>query len=76
LESEQYPRLEELNQRFKGGKIYACGYTIIEYILFKFGQNKLIKLIQNYGDLQGVFNVSDEQFCRDWYEFVKVKYLK
>ena len=76
LESGQYPRLEELNQRLKGGKIYACGYTIVEYILFKFGQDKLIKLIQNYGDLQGVFNVSDEQFSRDWYEFVKVKYLK
>ena len=76
LENGQYPGLEELNQRLKGGKIYSCGYTIIEYILFKFGQDDLIKLIQNYGDVQRVFNVSEKQFSRDWYEFIKLKYLK
>jgi len=76
LSNGQYPGIAELNQRLKGGKIYSCGYTIIEYILSKYGQDNLINLIKNFGDLQKTFNVSDDQFCKDWYQFAKVKYLK
>lgn len=76
LNNGQYPGLAELNSRISGGKIYSCGFTIIEYILFKFGQDNLIKLIINYGDIQRVFNMSDDQFLRGWHEFVKLKYLK
>jgi len=76
LNNRQYPAISELNNRLKGGKIYSCGYTIIEYILFKYGKDNLINLIKNYGDLKKTFNVADDQFCKGWYEFVKEKYLK
>jgi hypothetical protein len=76
LNSGQYPGIFELNNRFKGGKIYSCGYTIIEYILSKYGQGNFINLIKNYGDLKSTFNVTDDQFCKEWYDFVKEKYLK
>ena len=76
LNNEQYPSISELNNRLKGGKIYSCGYTLIEYILSKYGQDNFINLIKNYGDLKRTFNVTDEQFCKDWYEFLKQKYLK
>jgi hypothetical protein len=76
LNNGQYPGLAELNNRLKGGKIYSCGFTIIEYILSKYGQENLIKLIQNYGDLKTTFNVTEDQFCNEWYEFVKMNYLK
>lgn len=76
LNNGQHPSIAELNDRLKGGKIYTCGFTIIEYILWKYGQKDLIKLIQNYGDLKTTFNITEEQFCNDWYEFVKEKYLK
>lgn len=75
LSNGQYPSIAELNNRLKGGKIYSCGYTIIEYILSKYGQDNFISLIKNYGDLKRSFNVTDDQFCKDWYEFVKQKYL-
>lgn len=75
LNNGQYPGITELNNRKKGSKIYHCGFTIIEYILFKYGQDNLIKLIENYGDLKTTFNITEEQFCSDWYEFVKTKYL-
>jgi hypothetical protein len=71
----QYPGIAELNNRMKGGKIYSCGFTIIEYILYKYGQDQFINLIKNYGDLKATFNVTEEQFCDEWYEFVKTKYL-
>jgi len=76
LNNGQYPTLAELNDRLKGGKIYSCGYTIIEFILEKYGRDKLIQLIKNYGDLKTTFGITADQFCEDWYEFVKEKYLK
>ena len=76
LNNGQYPGISELNNRLKGGKIYSCGYTIIEYILAKYGKDNFIKLIKNYGNLQNTFNVTDDQFCKEWYEFVKEKYLR
>ena len=76
LNNGQFPNITELNSRLKGGKIYSCGYTIIEYILAKYGQDNFLTLIKNYGDLKRTFNVTDDQFCKDWYEFVKEKYLK
>jgi hypothetical protein len=76
LNSGQYPAITELNNRLKGGKIYSCGFTIIEYILVRYGRDGFIKLIENYGNLKMTFNVTEEQFCNGWYEFVKTKYLK
>jgi hypothetical protein len=76
LNSGQYPNISELNNRLKGGKIYSCGYTIIDYILSKYGQDNFISLIESYGDLKKTLNVTDDQFCKDWYDFVKAKYLK
>lgn len=75
LSNEQYPSITELNNRLKGGKIYSCGFTIIEYIIYKYGQDNYIQLIKNYGDLKRTFNISEEQFCKEWFEFVKTKYL-
>ena len=48
LNNGQYPGISELNNRLKGGKIYSCGYTIIEYILSKYGRDNFISLIKNY----------------------------
>ncbi len=76
LNNGQYPGIAELNSRLKGGKIYSCGYTIIEYILTQYSQDGLITLIKNYGDLKKTFNVTDDVFSKDWYAFVKEKYLK
>ena len=76
LNNGQHPNIAELNNRIKGGKIYSCGFTIIEYILFKYGQEDFIRLIENFGDLKTTFNVTDEQFCNEWYGFIKKKYLK
>ena len=72
----QYPSIAELNDRLKGGKIYSCGFTIIEYIIAKYGEDNFIQLIKNYGNLKATFNITEEQFCKEWYEFVNTKYLK
>ena len=76
LNNGTYPSIAELNNRVKGGKIYTCGYTIIEYIQSKYGEEKFIELIKNYGNLEKILSITDDQFCKEWYEFIKEKYLK
>lgn len=75
LINESVPNISELNTRSKGSKIYKVGYTIIEYIIHQYGQDKLIELIKNYGSLSKTFGVTEDQFCKDWHAFVKQKYL-
>ncbi|SHN24755.1 hypothetical protein [Mucilaginibacter sp. OK098] len=72
--NNSFPDLNELNNRIKGSKIYKVGYTIIEYLLNKYGQDKLITLIASYGNLK-VLNTTDSSFANGWHEFVKEKYL-
>ncbi|MDB5202750.1 MAG: hypothetical protein JWQ27_2159 [Ferruginibacter sp.] len=71
----KYPDLNELNSRTKGGKIYDVGYTIVEYILKKYGRGKLLELMLSYGDLQQTLQLSDSEFSKNWYDFVNEKYL-
>jgi hypothetical protein len=75
LRNGKYPSISELNTRYKGQKIYAYGYTLIEFILDKYQRAKLVELIQNYGDLKKTFGITDEQFSQDWYGFVREKYI-
>lgn len=70
----KYPQISELSNRSKGQKIYTCGYTIIEYILKEYGKDKLIELIESYGDLKKVLNLTEEQFSSNWHHFIKNKY--
>jgi len=74
LKNGKYPQISELNNRSKGQKIYTCGYTIIEYILKEYGKDKLIELIESYGDLKNILNLTEEQFSSNWYQFIKIKY--
>lgn len=70
----RYPSISELNDRAKGGKIYSCGYTLVEFIITTFGQPKLLELIQNYGDIPRTFKRSEEELAADWHRFLIKKY--
>jgi hypothetical protein len=75
LQNGKYPSLAELSDRMKGGKIYECGYTLVEYILSEYGKENLIALIANYGNVQTTFHVSEAKFSKGWYDFISRKYL-
>lgn len=70
------PSLDELNNRSKGGKIYTCGYTIIEYILENYGQSKLLELVDHYGNISGTLGIDETGFMQAWYQYVKGKYSR
>ena len=65
------PTLENLN---KSNQIYNVGYTIIEYIVEKWGKDKLPVLITSYVDIENVLKVSESDFEKGWIDYVKEKY--
>jgi hypothetical protein len=73
LVNQKPPALSELN-RFSNTYIYEVGYFIAEYIVETKGYSVLKVLIQNNGNLKQTLNTDDEEFTKDWFEFVKKKY--
>ncbi len=63
--------LKELNS---SNQIYNVGYTIIEYIVEKWGRDKLPVLITSYVDVNTVLGVSESDFEKGWMEFVDENY--
>ncbi len=51
----------------KGNQIYNVGYTIVEYIVQKWGREKLPDLISTYVDIPTVLNVSEAEFEKGWW---------
>jgi len=71
LKTDTAINLKELNSR----QIHQVAYTLTEYIMQKYGHDKLVELLVNYGNIPKVLGVTNEQFTKDWYAFVKQKYL-
>lgn len=65
------PTLMSLNN---SGQIYNVGYTIIEYVVEKWGKDKLPLLITSYVDIETVLGVSESDFEKGWKDFVNEKY--
>ncbi len=65
------PSLEYLSN---SNQIYNIGYTIIEYIVEKWGVKRLPDLITSYVDIKEVLKVSQSDFEKGWTDFVDEKY--
>ena len=64
-------RLEDLSN---SNQIYNVGYTIIDYIVEKWGREKLPALITSYVDIKSVLEVSESDFEKGWVDYVNEKY--
>ena len=65
------PTLRSLNN---SNQVYNVGYTIMEYVATNWGEDKFPELIREYGDLQKVLGVTEDEFEKGWWEFVEAKY--
>jgi hypothetical protein len=65
------PTLKSLNN---SNQVYNVGYTIIEYVVEKWGRDKLPSLIKSYVDIEAVLKISESDFEKGWMEFVDEKY--
>ena len=73
LVSQKPPSLYTLNE-FSNPNIYEVGYFIAQFIAETHGTTALKSLIQNNGNLEDTLNISDEEFTKQWFAFVKKKY--
>ncbi len=65
------PTLKGLNN---SNQIYNVGYTIPEYLISKYGKDKLPQFIKSYCDFEKVLGVPEKEFEKGWKKFVKEKY--
>ncbi len=65
------PTLNHLNE---SGQIYNVGYTIIDYVVAKWGKDKIPLLISSYVDIETILGVTEFDFEKGWIEFVNEKY--
>lgn len=65
------PSLQELNS---SNQIYNVGYTIIEFLVNKWGKDKLPEFIRSYCDFENVLGVSEKEFEQAWQEYVEANY--
>jgi hypothetical protein len=56
-------------------KIHQVAYSLTEYILEKYGHDKLIDLVTSFGDTQKAFGITEEQFTKEWQAYFNKKYL-
>ncbi|WP_346316304.1 hypothetical protein [Chitinophaga sp. YIM B06452] len=67
------PSLKELNE-FSSPRIYEVGYFIAQFIAETHGTIALRSLIRNNGNLKDTLKLTDDEFTRQWFAFVKKKH--
>jgi hypothetical protein len=73
LTQGDYPALEELGE---SGKVYDIGYVLIDYIKTTWGTKNLNHLIRTNGNIQASLGLSETEFERKFYDYVKDKYMQ
>jgi len=70
--ASSYPTIESLEQH--PFNIYKVGYFLIDFIVSKWGQEKLVELVNSNGDIKLTLKVTIKDFERMWLSFLKNKY--
>ena len=68
------PTLDELNTYPGNSKIFRMGYLLVDYIVENWNRAALVSLIQNNGDIELSFGISQETFESDWLAYVMATY--
>ncbi|MGI9205690.1 MAG: hypothetical protein ACR2Q3_16865 [Woeseiaceae bacterium] len=74
ISSEGGPSLTELNEYPGNSIIFRMGYLLADYVIENWGQMALRSLIESNGDIETVLGIGQEQFERDWLEYVLATY--
>ena len=75
LKGNRYPHLSELNNWPFDLRVYDVGFYIIDYIIEKWGNDKLIELIKSRGNINKVLDIKIEEFEKEWNNYTKSKYM-
>jgi len=75
MRSGSYPSLADLDAAYNvSGRVYQVGYVLGEFIVQRWGQDGLVRLIQSNGDLPVALGVTTPEFESAWHAFLHEKY--
>ena len=69
LSGGSLPTLDDLNN-INDTRIYEVGYSIIEYVVGKWGIEAVRELIRTNGDLVKTLHIGQKQFQESWHSYV------
>lgn len=55
-------------------RAFGVGYTISEFMVSRWGREALVKLVDADGQVERAFAISQEQFEREWFDWVRRTY--
>ena len=67
------PPFETL-ESFDNTRVYDVGYSIAEFVVSRWGQADLVRLIASNGDTMATLGTPLADFQRDWFVFVRDRY--
>jgi hypothetical protein len=73
LAAHQPPSLAELSS-FSNTRVYDVGFVIGEFIVARWGSAALPGLVRRLGDTRAVLGISEVEFEREWFSFVRERY--
>ncbi|NSW89832.1 MAG: hypothetical protein HPY74_03955 [Firmicutes bacterium] len=74
ISRKKIPTINELESDFIGQSGFIFAYTIVEYIIKRYGFDKLNELIRNPSDFRKIFNTTEDEFEKEWVEFLNEYY--
>ncbi|HPG38185.1 MAG TPA: hypothetical protein PLP19_05715 [bacterium] len=77
IKAGDYPTIAELNADFNSGnhKIYQLGYSLVEYIISRWGEAAIVNLIKSNGNIKTSLHITTTEFESGWRSFIENKYL-
>lgn len=73
LKEDKFPDFKDLN---KLENSFQFGYSLVEFIIERWGTSYLKSLLMAYGNLEKALGTSPESFYEKWKKFVKQKYFQ
>ncbi|MDD3127300.1 MAG: hypothetical protein PHT27_06765, partial [Candidatus Izemoplasmatales bacterium] len=68
-------RISTDDDLFKNQYGYELTYTVIEFIVNRFGNNSLLQFIKAPEQMRFIFNMSEDEFWKVWIEFIQTRYI-
>ena len=73
LVNQQPPSLDQLND-LSDPRVYEVGYFVAQFVVKTYGTKALRSLIQTNGDLKSSLRMTNDEFTRAWFGFVRKEY--
>jgi len=72
-----FPTLSEFNdpELFEQKRGYAISYTLLEFMIQRYGEQALIAFVQNYPDYELLGTMSEMQIQLEWQEYLRDNYI-